>query len=217
MSSVLLIGHCGLGDAVAMIGCVYYLLKEYIKVYFMCTPNYVGNVERLFEGNGKVKVIPFPGPWFWLNQKEIDKLQKENGFDDVLNLCFQGHLGTLTCKTLSSYSEEVDVRLKVAYFANMDHIFKMYKRGGVDLNYYYKYFKINSTPLSLRLGGIAKSFKTMFVHLDSSRGEFYPKVIDAHLNDRNWLVISPNKNLYPKEHRLHLIAEMFVGFLVETT
>ena len=141
-------------------------------------------------------------------------MQKENKCDGVINLCFQGHLGTLKFTSLGSYNKDVDVRLKVAYFANMGHIFKMYERGGVDLNCFSKYFQINSTPLSLRLGAVAKGFKTMFAHLDSSRGEFQPSVISNHLNDRNWLVISPNKNMYPKNHRFYAIAEMFVGFLV---
>lgn len=202
------ISHNGLGDNITNIGAVRFLLRYYDRIYFLCKDIYEKNIEYLFADNS---VIPVP---FNIKNEfaDIQRIMKNvTNCDIFVSGMHKEYIQTkITHPELLSYK-----RNDKKYTVDFSHIRSFYYGIGLDLSIYYEYFDIKSTPESIKYYDQIKSFKIIFIHSKSSTGEInFNDVYEKYKNNKEYLMICVNKNMYNNDHPFYKIAETYVNLPV---
>lgn len=202
------ISHNGLGDNITNIGAVTFLLRYYDTIHFLCKDIYEKNIEYLFVDK---PVIPVP----FDHKNEYGDIRRimsnVTNCDIFVSGMHKEYVPTrITHPELLSYK-----RNDKNYTVHFSHIQSFYYGIGLDLSIYYEYFDIKSTPESIQYYEQIKEFKIIFIHSKSSTGEVnYNDVYETYKNNREYIMICANKNMYRADHPFYKIAGTYVNIPV---
>lgn len=201
------VSHNGLGDNITNISAVNFLLNYYETIYFLCKDIHVKNVEYLFS-NKPVVIVPFNSN----NEfSEIKTILNDVVGDIFASGCHKNYIKIrITHPDLLSYKKD-DKHYNIDY----DHVREFYYDIGLDLSIYYEYFDINSSDVSKQYYDEIKEYKIIFIHSKASNHEVnYDHVYEKYKDNKEYLIICANKNMYNKNDDFYKIAEKYVNIYV---
>ncbi len=202
-TQALVYGHLGLGDIINNIGMIRYFRTVYDKVTVVTYRKNLNNIKSFFSDDAKID--------FYIIDQESDihpllGCSKEklaaitNGYD----LKFSG-LASLIVTKESRYN---DAWAPLCFYEDVK----------IDPYYFWKYFKIFSSPGSKELYDLLKNSEFadnyIITHSTCSEGKVFDiSTVEKVLNyDRNkTLIIDLNTNIYEESHPLHSIAAKFIN------
>ena len=204
------VSHNGLGDNITNIGSVRFLLKYYETVYFLCKDIYQTNVEQLFT-NIPIVVVPFYSKDEFYSITKILQGVDVGGGDIFPSGCHQGYIKKrITHPDLLKYKQN-----DKHYTIEFSHIRNFYYDIGLDLSIYYEYFDINSSDMSKKYYDEIKEYKIIFIHSKSSNREVnYDHVYETYKDNKEYLIVCANKNMYKKDDPYYAIADKYVNLYV---
>lgn len=201
------VSHNGLGDNITNIGAVRFLLNYYNTIYFLCKDIYHKNVEQLFT-NMPVVAVPF-----YSNDEvsSIKEILKDVGGDIFVSGMLRQYIKKrITHPDLLNYKKN-----DKHYTIEFDHIRNFYYDIGLDLSIYYEYFDINSCDMSNKYYDEIKEYKIIFIHSKSSNQEVnYDHVYEKYKDNKEYLIVCANKNMYKKDDPYYAIADKYVNLYV---
>lgn len=206
--NALLISHYGLGDSLTMIGAVRYLSSFYEKFYFACKDKHYENVKLFFIDCKNVICIP-------INQhnEHSDTINIiSNAYHNISNDIFlSGVISKMFAKRVNNkkFIEENkydynDTRYRIEYdlikHENYSFVNDFYRQIGLNLDVYYNYFSLPSTPESIELYESIKNYNIIFIQLNSSEGKNLniKNLVGKYLFDENAILICNDLNIYDK-------------------
>ena len=211
MTSVILLGHNGLGDYITYNGAINYLLTIYEHVYFICRDITIKNLEIIYS-NPRLFLVPFK------NDNEKDGLRRlilpryrQRNMDILILGCWKDCFSSkIQNNILKNRQKNLD------YDTKYIHIKQFYDDMNLDLSIYYNFFNIDSSKKSLELYEKIKLFNIIFLH---STADYKKKInlttyIDRFVNDENNIIISADYNIYNNEHDKYELAQEYVNQLV---
>jgi hypothetical protein len=201
------VSHNGLGDNITNSSAVNFLLQYYDTIHFLCKDIYVKNIEYLFE-NKPVIIVSFDNKNEFV---EIEMILSEVT-DDIFVSGFHKEYVTkrITHPDLLQYKQN-DKGFDVHY----KHMREFYYDIGLDLSIYYEYFDIKSTDISKKYYESIKNYKIIFIHTKGTDRETnYDYIYEKYKNNKEYLVICTNKNMYDKDHEFYEIADKYVNLYV---
>jgi len=199
------VSHNGLGDNITSIGAVNFLLQYYETVHFLCKDIHAKNIEYLFT-NIPVVIVPFNSYNDEFNEIK-DILNKVSGDIFASGLHKQYIQNRITHPDVLTY-KQTDKNYSVIF----DHIRRFYYDIGLDLSIYCEYFDIKSTPTSYQYYEEIKDYKIIFIHSKASNHEVnYNYVYEQYKNNKDYIMICANTNMYDKDHTLYEIADKYVN------
>jgi hypothetical protein len=188
--TVLVLLHHALGDNIFYSPAIYYLTDKYnIELYSTKTRNTIKQIKYLYKDNRNItiKYIPELDNKFILNKGEIDK------HSDGKKIILKG----------GDYINKVCRGLGNCYLEQYDHI-------GVPRSVLKTHFNVRTTDKSKELYDKIKNNKYIFYEEKASSGIVFnieKALKKLKLNKEEYICISPNKNLYDKDHKYFNIAK----------
>lgn len=201
------VSHNGLGDNITNIGAVNFLLKFYEKIHFLCKDIHANNVKQLFA-NKPVIIEPFESG----NEvHEIKRILNDVSGDIFASGMHKHYIKSrITHPRLLSYKQN-----NKNYTVEFAHIHEFYHDIGLDLSIYYEFFDINSTEMSKRCYEDVKKYKIIFIHSKASNHEVnYSHVYEKYKNNKEYIIVCANKNMYDETHEFHALANKYVNLCV---
>jgi hypothetical protein len=201
-----ILSHNGLGDNISMIGAVHFLLQYYIKIYFICKYKYEINIKLLYN-NCNIITVPIDENNEFNHCKEIISNIDQNTND--IYICGSCHTSYLSSKitniTILNYKQN---NINIKY----NHIFDFYNGIGLDTSIYIKYFDIPSTTISKDYYYKIKKYNIIFIHTQgSNRSINISDIIELFINNFNYIIICPNKNIYTNEHIYYNLSNTYIN------
>ena len=209
LSTAYFVSHNGLGDNITNISAVNYLLQYYETIHFLCKDIHTKNVEYLFSKK-PVIVVPFNSNNEFNEIKRI--LSNVSDESDIFaSGCHKKYIQKrITHPDLLSYKQD-----DKNYAVDFSHIRAFYYDNGLDLSVYYDYFDIESTETSINYYNQIKKYKIIFIHSKASNHEVsYEHIYNNYKDNKDYIIICANKNMYEKEHELYEIAEKYVNIMI---
>jgi hypothetical protein len=202
-----------LGDNIANIGAIRYLLEYYAEIYFVCHDNSLKNLEILYT-NKRVHFIPTH-----CNNESVDYHAVLDPIYDlpdtdvlISGFCFTPFYATkITNTKLINRKKLTNYRIQPRY----DFIRIFYEHINLDLSIYYNYFNIESTKQSIDMYNLIKNYTIIFTHAKCSlRTINLDTIVQKHITDNNKIIICSDHNVYPPSHPHYEIANKFINQLV---
>lgn len=199
--------HLGLGDNIIMIGCVRYLSLFYDEVYVISKIHNMENVKSFYADDPSIKVIGISNLYseHFTLMTVFQSIDKTNTDIFISGFCHKSHFKSSIQHPFFLHHTKYIDNPKIRF----QFIRDFYKDINMDANIYHQYFHVPSTAASKMLYDQIKDYKIIFCHTKSSSHE-----IDVDLSqftDQSYLVINPNKNMYPLHHPKFEIAQKFVN------
>lgn len=211
INNAYLLSHNGLGDNITMIGAIKFLLLHYKTIYFVCPDIYESNVKLLIN-NPDVNIITF-------NRKHDEKISCMNIINNVYSNedtdificgCHKEYLKTkINNPAILNYEKNNKYDIKYS------HIKAFYEDINLDLSIYCNYFDISSTDRSIELYKQIKDLKIIFCHTQASTKKIsIPENILTQINNKEYIIICANENMYNMGHSYFEIANQFINIPV---
>lgn len=202
------ISHLGLGDNITMIGAVRYLTSFYKKIYVIVKDIYFENVALIYSDNPNIVLMKVK-----YNDEHPDihnLIQKSDVNDDVFASGFHKKYLRITNEFLNL---QKNVEKNKNYSFVYDFIKDFYSDINLDFQTYYDFFNIPENDKTHELYNKISDCKIVFVHTKSSNKE-----IDVNINDyidnHEYIIICPNKNMYPNNNDKHDLANSYLNLYV---
>ena len=203
------VSHNGLGDNITNIGAVNFLLQYYETIHFLCKDIYAKNVEYLFSKKPVVVVL-------FDSHNEFSEIKRILG--DVsknADIFVSGTHKHYIQKRITHPQLLLYKQSDKNYTVEFDHIREFYYDIGLDLSIYYDYFDIESTETSEAYYHDLKELKIIFIHSKASNREVtYDDVYEKYKNNKEYIMICANKNMYEIGHQYYEIAAKYVNIYV---
>ena len=201
-----ILSHNGLGDNISMIGAVNFLLKYYIKIYFLCKKRYELNVKLLYN-NDNVITVPIDENNEYNHCKEII-MNVEKVYNDIY-ICGGCHTSYLSSKITNIHIlNHIKNNINIKY----NHIFDFYNGIGLDTFIYINYFNIQSTTLSNDYYYKIKKYNIIFMHTQgSNRSIEISNNFDSYINNNNYIIICANKNMYNPDNIHYKLSNTYIN------
>jgi hypothetical protein len=203
------VSHNGLGDNITNIGAVNFLLNYYETIHFLCKDIHSKNVEYLFS-NKPVIIESFD------SKNEYNEIQRilsnvSDESDIFASGCHKQYIQKrITHPDLLLYKQN-----DKNYSVDFSHIHEFYYDIGLDLSVYYDYFDIESTELSNKYYNEIKNYKMIFIHSKASNREVnYNHIYEKYKNNKEYIMICANKNMYEIGHDFYETAEKYVNIMI---
>ena len=198
--------HHGLGDNLFMVGALLFLLNFYEKIYFLCKKKYYSNVSLFFIDQPNIICVPID------ENDEMNEIIKtidgayHNTASDILlcGECIKSALRShrrITNKEFLNHNC-IDNGYTIDHDSvtthNYSFIENFYKDIGLNLTYYFEYFRLPSTDESFELYNSVKQYKIIFIQLKCADGTCIniSNLKEKYLFDENTILICNDMNLY---------------------
>ena len=217
--NALFLGNLGLGDLILSRSAISFLKPFYEKIYFICPSKHYKNVERLYCDNPNILfeyvVNTLPASYIGAELDDIKKIyqkHKKSKNTDLLMASPSYKNIRFLSNRIKGIKKKFDFHKKNNCLSPYPHIKDTYEMIGLDLEIFYKSFSIPETKRSKELLEKALNYKIVFCHTQASNIEI--NICDSileKLNDSEYLIICPNKNLYPSDHEKFPLAQKFLN------
>ena len=184
--NVILLSHLGLGDNILNIPIVYYLLNTYKKVILVCYEHNFKNINYMFSKCPDVDFLKIK------RTDNIESIIKEKISDNYRILRSGLHRKKSNIYTFP---------------------FFMYDDIGIPRHVLKTHFYVDDTIKSKQLQQVLENYKYIFISNATSQGELFSitnYINKLKININEYLIISPNINVYSKEHPYYGIADLFL-------
>lgn len=218
-----LVSHNGIGDNFYMLGALNYMSIFYKTVYLLCKDKYYNNVSLFFDEKSNISCIPFDSNE---EETEIKRIlnDKFNNTDSDIFVCGV-HPSNFRRVQNKNFKNDIELHKndEVLYDLNCSQInnnnynfiIGFYHDLNLNLNYFFKYYKVPLTEESLNLYEQIKHYSIIFIQLKSSCGRYLniEKLKERSLEEENTIIICNDINLYPnyeKYNTKRVLADKFV-------
>jgi hypothetical protein len=204
MNAVFL-SHNGLGDNLYSIGALRLLLKFYNKIFFICKDKYYNNVKFFFIDEPRIECIQFNHK---KEKMECSMIINSNYNDNDIFIC-GAHRGYLKskitniqyleyCKNNFNKKSEYTLDYDTITNDNYNFIIQFYNDIYLDIDVFFKYWKLPETELSKDLYNKIKEYNIIFIQSKSSDNKKLniTNTINKYINDENILLFCNDENLY---------------------
>jgi hypothetical protein len=209
-----LVSHNGLGDHLFMIGALRFLLTFYNKIYFLCVHSWYHEVKLFFD-NSNIICVTYDG---------------NNEYNEIANIILSNYdtNDILVCGTHKSYLTSKITHPELINFKPIDKgytidydtftsklynnfIENFYKDINLNLTYFYDYFYISSTTISLEYYNYVKDYYIVFIQTLSSDGKKLniDSLLEKYLHNKDIILISSSENLYDIENKTKEIEKKY--------
>lgn len=213
--NALLVSHNGLGDNLFMIGALYYLLKFYEKVYFVCKQKNYENVKLFFD-TPNIICLPFDdtkNEW-----REIGNILQHRPPNTDVFICgnckslFKSNITNKKFLTHKVPNHNDIIKYDTLNPQNYRFIEGFYLEAGLNLTIFYNYFHLPNTSESKKLYNDIKNNYLIFIQSTSSCGKSLnlTNLLNKYINDENTLLICNDKNIYEKNNKKYNLCQPFV-------
>jgi hypothetical protein len=208
-----IISHSGLGDNIAMIGAVYYLLNIYNNIYFLCKETHLKNLNIIYS-NPRIFLISFK-PENEYNDRFNILIPKYNTPDMDVLISGSYHKKNFISKIKNKKMFDIIKNNNYSIIQRFNFIKDFYEDINLDLSIFYNYFKINSTDYSTLLYNNIKNYKIIFLHTQTSNNQLnLNNYIDKFIDLEDHIIICPNQNVYSKNNNKYALSQSYVELLV---
>lgn len=212
-NDVVFCSHMGLGDVLLNVGIINLLLNFYKTVHYFCKKEYVHNISTMFA-NKPVHLIPIDKNE---NQSIISNMShfNFNTTDCILAGGMRQVAPSIKTIVRNEYFNEYTRRFgtksneKTLY----NHIGYIHSDVGVKWDVCLKYYDVHVPEESMMYYQKIQPYTIMFMHEIASTTSTvnFSKIINKYINLPNYVIICPNRNVYPSEHPMHKEAQPFVN------
>jgi len=201
-----LLSHNGLGDNITMIGAVNFLLKYYVKIYFICKKKYETNVKLLYNNDNVILITINEYNEYNECKNIINNVNKLINDIFICGHCHTAHLSShITNVNILNHNKN---NINIKY----NHIFNFYNGIGLDTNIYVNYFNIESTPTSIDYYNKINKYKIIFMHTQgSNRSINTSNINNLFINNSEYIIICSNKNMYNTDNIHYELANTYVN------
>jgi hypothetical protein len=210
---VTILCHNGLGDNIAMIGAITYLLDIYNNIYFLCKKTYLNNLHIIYS-NPRIFLIPFkPENEYYARFAILIPRYNIKNMDVII--CGSCH--KINFRSKIKNPKMFNIVKNNGYYINdrFNFIKEFYEDINLDLSIFYNYFKINSTDVSISLYNDIKKYNIIFLHTQTSICQIdLIEYINNFIELEDHIIICPNKNIYKKNNSKYKISELYINLLV---
>lgn len=210
---VTILCHSGLGDNIAMIGAINYLLEIYNNIYFICKESHLNNL-RIIYSNPRIFLIPFKPENEYYARFDILILRYNIKNMDIL---ISGSYHKKNFRSKIKNPKMFNIVKNNDYHINnrFSFIKEFYEDINLDLYIFYNYFKINSTDVSISLYNDIKKYNIIFLHSQTSNCQIdLIEYINKYIVLDDHIIICPNKNIYTKNNSKYKLSELYINLLV---
>jgi hypothetical protein len=210
---VTILSHSGLGDNIAMIGAVYYLLNIYNNIYFLCKETHLKNLNILYS-HPRIFLISFkPENEYHERFHLLIPKYKTPNMDVLISGSY--HKNNFISKIKNKKMFEITKNNNFNITERFNFIKDFYEDIKLDLSFFYNYFNINSTEKSLLLYNNIKNYNIIFLHTQSSNNTInLNKHIDEFIQLEDYILICPNHNFYSHDTPKYQLAKLYIDLLI---
>jgi hypothetical protein len=210
---VTILCHSGLGDNIAMIGAIYYLLDIYNNIYFLCKENHLKNLNIIYL-NPRIFLISFKSENEYYARFDLLIPKYNTSNMDVL-ISGSCHKKNFISKIKNPKMFEIVKNDDYHINERFNFIKEFYEDIKLDLSIFYNYFKVNSTDSSIHMYNNIKNYNIVFLHTQSSNNELnLREYIDKFVELEDHIIICPNQNVYTKDNSKYNLSELYINLLV---
>lgn len=199
--------HSGLGDNITSIGIVKFLLTKYKTVYFLCRDYLKENVDLIFN-NKSVITVPFN-----INDEKNEYKRILLNIDENIDIVVSG---SSEIASRITHPELINYIKNEKYNVRYEHITSLYRDIGLDLSIYIDYFDIDSSKISKLYYSFIKKYKIVFLHTrGSDRYINLSHIVDIYKNNKEYIIICANENVYDIDHPKYELANLYVNISIQ--
>ena len=221
-----ILSHNGLGDNLFMNGALRFISKFYDKIFFLCKHKYINCVIDFYSDNKKIECIPL-----YNEDSNIKDILNKNIYNNKNNDIFICglHKRFLPSKiTNSNYlnykinSEKYIIDYDTIDSNNYYFIKDFYTDLGLNLNFFFDYFYLQTTQEAINLYNSIKEYYIIFLQLKSSCNKHLniENIIKQYLNDDKVILICNDINLYSEninEIKFKLAEKFVLNKIIDYT
>jgi hypothetical protein len=192
MKNAIILTHLGMGDMISINPAVKYFSTKYENVYIISKLRYFENCMKMYEDIDNINILTLSleandnGQQEWLEVNQF-----VNNFEEEYEL--------LTCGIYNDTPTPFDI-LPDNFYLDL----------GLDFDTYEKYFSLpENVYQNKQFENIIEQYKYIFVCGKTSIVDYTEKIISKVNSD--FLLLSPSRNIYAKDHEYYDIAESVVG------
>jgi len=196
----LVIPHMLMGDQIEAIPAVRYLRSLYPEVHVWSIKNNLEKVTLFYADDPAIKVFEVGDQW-WGHSIFYKTHKLAQYLPDNVYPC------GIHAKTIH----------KTPNFVYGPIPFGFYRHMKLPIDVYWNYFCINDSPMSETLYQLVQGTPYIFTHPATGYGPLFTiEDIDKHsqLSHHDILVIDPNQNRYPPDHKFYPIAQQLIGYKI---
>jgi hypothetical protein len=201
LRKLFLVMHLGLGDACTMIGAIRYFSLFYDQVEIGSKQKNLANVRSMFSDDSSIIVHPIPNDWSGEYFTYIQLVNRQEY--DVINtgICHPHIKDKITHPFFQHRKKR-----------NTKHfLYQFYENSRLDQSIYSSHFYIPPSSKSKELYARTQPLKVVFHHDQASDGIVFIPGVDSYISNNDYLVLNPNRNVYPPRNPRYVFAQMFVG------
>ena len=197
-----LVTHLGLGDACTMIGAIRYFSLFYDQVELGSKQKNLGNVRAMFSDDSSIVVHPIPNDWTG-EYSTLIQLSNRAGYD-VINTGFCHSV--IKDKIAHPFFQHRPKKNNATHFLH-----QFYENARLEQSIYSTHFYLPLSKASNELYVRTQPFKVVFHHDQASDGTVCIPSVNTYISDSEYLVVNPNRNVYPIDNPRYAFAQTFVG------
>jgi len=216
------LSHNCLGDNIANIGAIRFLLNYYENIYFICKKNYYDNLKLLYVDH-RIHLIPIDASHETDEYRRIlAPIYQQSDMDILVSgYCFTPFFERkITNTKLLNHIKAKHCRIQ----SRFDFIRIFYEDIGLDLSIFYNYFNIDSSVSSRYLYENIKNYNIIFMHTQCSGDagnetcrHIFNGIISKYTTSdlsTDYLVICSDHNVYPLTHQYYILVNQYVNLPV---
>lgn len=197
-----ILSHNGLGDNLFMNGALRFISKFYDKIFFLCKHKYINCVIDFYSDNKIIECIPI-----YNEDSNVKEILNKNIYNDKNNDIFicglhkrflPSKITNLNYLNYQINSEKYIIDYDTINSNNYYFIKGFYNDLGLNLNYFFDYFYLQTTQEAVDLYNSIKEYYIIFIQLKSSSNNRLniENIIKQYLNDDKTILICNDINLY---------------------
>jgi hypothetical protein len=184
----LVIGHMGIGDHIGLIGAVRYIAMQHDETVVVCKRQYATNIASFFTDNPTIKL--------WIVDTAYTKGPSDTSAGEIVDID-PTKFASVYRSGFYTYPRNGFDDLPKGFYRDM----------GIDPEVRHTHFYVPTTQEARDLYMLVQNQEYIFVQQKSS--SHVTNLVTWNIDEV--LTIDPNLNVYPKEHRWHSLAQMFVN------
>jgi hypothetical protein len=196
-NTIYFISNLNITDNIQNIILIRYISLFYKNIYVIIKKDQYDNNKIIYEDDITIQLVPIGSPL------EIYSIACKNFINTINHEHDIIVLGDMQ-KYFSSKINNTFFLEYSKYIYNID----IYTNPINNIPYYF--FYLNSSNISNELYSLINEYKIIFIHTKAGNREIILD-LNEYINNDNYIIISVNKNIYPKTHKFFYIANYYIN------
>jgi hypothetical protein len=200
LKKALVIPHLLMGDQILMISAVRYLSILYDQVHLLCLSKYINQIKLFYSDDPTIVVVQCTDNWWrdpiFYQTNGLEQFDKKDIYVCGIHTEYVKGVCSASCAEVP---------------------FCFYRHMNLPYNVFWNYFYINQVDPTVNLFRLLQKYNIseyIFAHCETGRGPLISiPEIEKHSGKsiNEILLIDPNTNKYPSDHKFYPIAQQMVG------